>query len=77
MELHYHTILTAHRKQRLWKRMDGYKIPFLTLNKNHFASLIIHGFKIHQYKICSFMRMPSKILVGGSCQARVINNLQS
>ena len=56
MELHYHTILTAHK---------------------NFASLIIHGFKIHQYKICSFIRMPSKILVGGSCQARVINNLQS
>ena len=44
---------------------------------SYFASLIIHGFKIHQYKICSFIRMPSKILVGGSCQARVINNLQS
>ena len=64
MELHYHTVLTAYKKQILWKRMD-------------FASLIIHGFEIHQYKIYSFIRMPSKILVGGSCQARVINNLQS
>ena len=30
-----------------------------------------------QYKIYGFIRMPSKSLVGGSCQARVINNLQS
>ena len=67
MELHYHTVLTAYKKQ-IKKQME---------KNGCFASLIIHGFKIHQYKIYSLIRMPSKILVGGSCQARVINNLQS
>ena len=34
MELHYHTVLTAYKKQILWKRMDGYKIVFFRIFDN-------------------------------------------
>ena len=47
--------------------LTAYKKPrFIELNST-----------VLQYKIYGFIRMPSKSLVGGSCQARVINNLQS
>ena len=53
--------------------MELHDHTILTAYKNH----IELNSTVLQYKIYGFIRMPSKSLVGGSCQARVINNLQS